>query len=211
MLSNNTIGVEDERVKYLISKDKKLGEYIQHKKNIDYHLFDDINRFFVFTIIGQLIPTKVANKIYENLKQICNNDFTQTNILKFSKEDLRKCGMTYKKAEYILSFMELLDKKPNYFKDILKLDTKDALKELIKLRGVGKWTAKMVLIFCFDAQDLVPVEDFAFIKGFNGLYGTNYKPVEVEKVCKKWSPYMSIGARFIYAYADEMFSNIPKV
>ena len=202
---------DDKRVQYIIQQDKILGEFIKTKNKIYYYLSDNINQLLCYIIIGQLIATKVADKIYNKMTTLCNHDFSAENILKLSRDDLRACGMTYKKADYILAFMQLLQQQPEYFDKIAKMDTKNAVKELIKLHGVGKWTAKMLLIFYFDRQDLVPVEDLAFVKGYNHLYKTNKTPSQIEKDCQKWSPYASIASRYVYEYADEIFGNIPNV
>ena len=205
------LSLDNKRVQYIIQQDKTLGEYIKTKKKIYYYLSSNINRFFCYAIIGQLIATKVADKIYHKMAVLCNRDFSIENILKLSRDDLRACGMTYKKANYILSFMQLLQQQPQYFDKIAKIDTKNAIKALTKLHGVGKWTAKMLLMFCFDRQDILPVEDLAFVKGYNHLYKTNKTPSQIEKDCQKWFPYASIASRYVYEYADEIFGNIPNV
>ena len=205
------INTNDKRVQHLMRKDKILAKYIEKKNEIDYFLSNDFIQFFVYTIIGQLISTKVANKIYANFIKLCKNDLSVDNILKFSPDDLRALGMTYKKANYILSFMQMLANDKHFFDKISKMDDNKAMKELMKLHGIGKWTAKMILMFCFDRQDIVPVEDLAFIKGYNHLYQCNKKPSQIIKDCKKWSPYSSVASRYIYEYGDELFGNIPKV
>ena len=211
LLKIKKIDKSDKRVQYLIRKDKVLGEYIDKKNEIEYFLSNNFNQFFVYTIIGQLISTKVANKIYAKFAKLCNNDLSADSILKFSQDDLRALGMTYKKADYILSFMQILKNNKNYLNDINEMDDENAMKELTKLQGIGKWTAKMILMFCLDRQDIVPVEDLAFVKGYNHLYKCNKKPAQILKDCKKWSPYSSVASRYIYEHGDEIFGNIPKL
>ena len=208
---DNKIDKNDKRVQYLMRKDKILAKYIKKKSEIDYFLSNDFNQFFVYTIIGQLISTKVANKIFARFRDLCDNDLSPMTILKFSPDDLRALGMTYKKADYILSFMRLLNENKNYLHDIKNMDDKNAMCELIKLHGVGKWTAKMILMFCFDRQDIVPVEDLAFVKGYNSLYKCKKTPSQILQDCKKWSPYSSVASRYVYEYGDELFGNIPKL
>ena len=207
----NSVDKNDKRVKYLIGKDSVLAEYINKKNKIEYYLSDNFNQLFVYTIIGQLISTKVANKIYAKFNKMCENNFSPEIILKFSANDLRSLGMTYKKANYILSFMQMLVNDKYFFDKISKMDDDKAMKELMKLHGIGKWTAKMLMMFYFDRQDLIPVEDLAFVKGYNHLYKCNKTTSQILKDCKRWSPYSSIASRYIYAYADEVFANVPKL
>ena len=202
----------DKRVQYIIKKDPIIGDYINKKDKALYFLAKDVNQFFVFTIIGQLISMKVANKIYTKFANICNHDFSAKRILHFSREDLRSLGMTYKKADYILSFMEMLNKNKSFFDDLVKIrDENKAIKELLKLHGVGKWTAKMILLACFDYQNIVPVEDLAIFKGYNHLYKCDKTPTQILKDCEKWSPYGSIATRYLYAYIEDVYkSSNPK-
>ena len=200
------ISKSDKRLQYIMKKDPILCNYVNQKNKIEYFLAKDAKQFFVYTIIGQLISTNVANKIYHRFSKMCNKDFSPKSILRFSLEDLRNLGMTYKKADYILSFMKMINKNKTYFKKISNMSNdNDAMKELMKLNGVGKWTAKMMLLACFDRQDIVLVEDLAFFNGYNDLYGCKKTPAQILNDCKKWSPYSSMGTRCVYSYAEEVY------
>ena len=107
--------------------------------------------------------------------------------------------------------MQMLANDKHFFDKISKMDDDKAMKELMKLHGIGKWTAKMILMFCFDRQDIVPVEDLAFVKGYNSLYKCKKTPSQILQDCKKWSPYSSVASRYVYEYGDELFGNIPKL
>lgn len=200
----------DERVQYIMRKDPILGEYIKKCGQIEYYLCHDFNRFVIGTIIGQLISFKVAMHIYNKFEKACWGDFSHENILKLSRDELRAMGMNYRKADYILYFMQTLKEDKNYINRIEKMGDRDAMRELTKLHGIGNWSAKMLLMFYFDRQDFVPVEDLAFMKGYNALYKCDKKPKQVLEDCKKWSPYSSVASRYVYAYADEIFGNVPK-
>ena len=205
------IDICDNRVQYIIAKDTILANYIRQKKRIEYYLSNNFNSLFVYTIIGQLISTKVANSIFAKFSQMCENDFSPNKILQFSQDNLRQLGMTYKKASYLLEFMQILNNQPKYLDKIAQLPDELAIKELTTLHGIGKWTAKMMLMFYFDRPNIVPVEDLAFVKGYNHLYNTNQTPAQIAKHFKKFEPYMSIASRYIYAYADDIFGNVPKL
>ena len=83
------------------------------------------------------------------------------------------------------------------------MDDKQAIKELTKISGVGNWTAKMFLIFVLNRSDILPYEDVAFLQGYGWLYKTNdFSKASVEKKCKKWKPYSSIAARYMYKALD---------
>lgn len=80
---------------------------------------------------------------------------------------------------------------------------KDAYKRLLALRGVGSWTVKMCFIFVLDKQDILPVEDVAFLQAYEWLYKTTDRRKEsIENRCKKWKPYSSVAARYMYRALD---------
>ena len=82
-----------------------------------------------------------------------------------------------------------------------------ALKELVSLHGIGIWTAKMYLIFVLDRQDILPFEDVAFLQSYKWLYkAEDVSKASIEKKCKKWKPYSSIAARFLYRALDMGFT-----
>lgn len=82
-----------------------------------------------------------------------------------------------------------------------------ALKELINLHSIGTWTAKMYLIFILDRQDILPFEDIAFLQSYKWLYKTeDVSKASIEKKCKKWKPYSSVAAKFIYRALDMGFT-----
>lgn len=75
--------------------------------------------------------------------------------------------------------------------------------ELTRIRGIGTWTAKMYLLFVLQRSDVLPVEDVAFLQGYKRLYRTDDVSKEsIIKKCKKWKPYSSIAARYLYRAVD---------
>lgn len=112
---------------------------------------------------------------------------------------LRSIGLSNSKATYIHNFTEAnID-----FNELKKLPDDEIRKELTKIRGIGNWTAKMFLIFDLDKQDVLPFEDGAFLQSYAWLYKTqDLSPTAVKAKCKKWSPYSSIAARYMYRALD---------
>ena len=83
------------------------------------------------------------------------------------------------------------------------MSDEEIIKQLTKLPGIGRWTEKMYLIFSLDRPDVLPVEDVAFLQGYQWTYKTDdVSPAAARKKCKKWSPYASIAARYMYQALD---------
>ncbi len=201
---------DDKRVIFIKKQDKILADFINKKGDIEYYLNNEPIKFIIFSIIGQLISTKVANKIMGRSVELCHNDFSVENLIQIDVMNIKNLGLTMKKATYINSFIEYIAKQPNFFNELKTIDDKTAIKTLTKLHGIGNWTAKMYLMFVLDREDVFPFEDLALIKGMEALYGIELrKKKDTDKFGLKWQPYRSIASRYIYEYADEVFKNKP--
>lgn len=87
--------------------------------------------------------------------------------------------------------------------ELQNLSDDEVIKKLTSLRGIGLWTAKMYLIFVLNRQNVLPVEDVAFLQSYKWMYKTDdISKDSVIKKCEKWSPYSSIAARYLYRALD---------
>jgi DNA-3-methyladenine glycosylase II len=173
-----------------------VGEYT-------YKPYEDGFSFLVNQIIGQMLSAKVASKISERLILLCGGKITPQSILALDDEAMRKTGMSLSKANYIKTLSKSFLDKEICFEAINTLDDKEVIKELTKIKGIGVWTVKMYLIFVLDRKDVLPYEDAAFLQSYSWLYKTeDISKYAIEKRCKKWKPYSSIGARYLYKALD---------
>ena len=96
------------------------------------------------------------------------------------------------------------------FVKIEELPDEEAILALKSIKGIGNWTAKMYLIFFLQRQDVLPYEDGAFLQAYKWLYNTKIiKSESIARKCKKWRPYTSIGARYMYRALDTGLTKIP--
>ena len=94
--------------------------------------------------------------------------------------------------------------------DERKKDDDVVVKKLKRIKGIGNWTAKMYLLFVLRRDNVLPYEDGAFIQGYRWLYNTTDLSVEsVKKRCKKWEPYSSLAARYMYKAVDYGLTKYP--
>jgi len=104
---------------------------------------------------------------------------------------------------YIRSLTNAVEAGEIVFEDLATVSDELVINKLTKIRGIGKWSAKMYLIFALDRQDILPTEDVAFLQSYEWLYNTKDRSEEaVKKKCKKWSPYSSIATRYLYRALD---------
>ncbi len=186
---------------YLKSKDKKLGEAIEQIGHINRAVDDDLLSSVVHHIIGQQISTIAQATIWNRLTEKLGKIDVNT-ISSLSREELQSVGMTFKKADYILDFVQ---KVKNGSFDIVCLEhmsDEDVIKELSSLKGIGVWTAEMIMIFCMQRPDIVSFGDLAILRGMRMLYRhRKMDKVKFEKYQKRYSPYGTVASLYLWAIA----------
>lgn len=191
-------------IKYLCQKDKRLNKVISDIGPISYtpHT-DDAYSFLVHEIIEQMLSVKAGAKIYERLEALCGGVVTPDTVKALSDEEIKGIGTSSFKVGYIRSLTNAVDTGELVFEDLADMSDLQVIKKLTAIRGIGKWSAKMYLIFALDRQDILPTEDVAFLQSYEWLYKTKDRSEDVvKKRCKKWSPYSSIAARYLYRALD---------
>lgn len=193
-----------ESVRYLRQKDRRLAKVIGMVGPITYRPYDDsLYDFMVREIIEQMLSTKAASKIYGRLKELCAGEVTPEAISHLSDEQIKGIGTSRPKTRYIRNLTDAFCQGRIVLSDLQEMSDAEAIRTLTQVQGIGTWTAKMVLIFALDRQDVLPFEDVAFLQGYGWMYGTQDRsPAAVQRRCKKWSPYSSVAARYLYRALD---------
>lgn len=201
-----------EAVEHLISADSRLKKVIESVGELHIYRYgsSDVLIFLVREIVGQMISSGVKKLIFQRLLDLCNNNITPETLNNLTVEQLHEIGLSNAKSNYILNLAHLVSVKAIDFDYINSLNDDEALKELVKIKGIGKWTAKMYLIFFLQRENILPYEDGAFLQAYKWLYNTkNVTPESISWKCKKWKPYQSIGARYMYQALDRGLTKIP--
>ena len=189
--------------KYLIKKDKKLGNIIKNYPK-DF-LFSKSDPFYTLarSIVGQQISVKAAQAVWDRFEKkikIVN----PKNVNRMHYMTLKSCGLSKQKVSYLKSLSEsFLNKtiKPvkwHYYSD------EEIISELTAIKGIGRWTAEMFLIFNLCRPDIFPADDLGAIKGICECYGMTY-PIKKDiaiKMSEKWSPYRSVATWYLWRSLD---------
>ena len=189
--------------KVLASKDKKLGRIIaSYPKDF---LFSKSDPFYTLarSIVGQQISVKAAQAVwerYEDKIKIIN----PKNTINMHYMTLKSCGLSRQKISYLKSLSNcFIEKQINPCK-WNKFSDEDIISELIKIKGIGRWTAEMFLIFNLCRPDVFPVDDLGLIKGICTCYNIKY-PITKEhaiKLSQKWKPYRSVATWYFWRSLD---------
>ncbi len=191
--------------KYLSRKDKALGEIIKNYPK-DF-LFSKSDPFYTLarSIVGQQISVSAAQAVWDRFEKKVINIKPET-VKKVHYMKLKSCGLSRQKITYLKSLsVAFIEKKiqPEKWSD---LENEIIIEELIQIKGIGRWTAEMFLIFNLCRQDIFPVDDLGLIKGICKCYNIKY-PITKEhaiKISKKWKPYRSVATWYFWRSLDPL-------
>ena len=192
-------------VKHLQSNDPVLSKLINKHRSKTY-LISENSTFITLTkiIIGQQISIEVANSIEGKIKKLLGN-INPKKILATPDQHLRNCGLSFRKVTYIKGIAEIIKSKPSFFSKLESMDDTDAIKELVKLYGIGLWSAEMFLIFHFNRQNILPLGDIGLINSYCKNYKIN-RDVFIKKISKTrklWDPYCTVATWYLWRDIDE--------
>lgn len=192
-----------KEIVHLTKEDKKMKQVINLIGPLTYQLYSDPYAFLVETIIGQMLSNKVADVLCGRLRNACSGVITPAAIQKLSAGELRSLGISNAKVTYIQNLTGAVSDGLLELSGLNSLPDTEVIKALTAIRGIGNWSAKMYLIFVLGREDVLPTEDGAFLQAYSWLYQTDQlKKSEIEKKCRKWKPYSSIAARYLYRLLD---------
>lgn len=186
---------------YLKNKDKKLCAVIEKIGHIYRETDKDLFSSVVHHIIGQQISTKAQATIWSRMKEYIEN-INADNIIKMGADKLQSFGLTFKKTSYIIDFAEKVKNNEFDLKGIWDRTDDEAIKELTSIKGIGVWTAEMILLFCMERPNIFSFDDLAIHRGLRMIY--HHKKIDrklFEKYRKRFSPYCSVASLYLWAVA----------
>ena len=157
-------------------------------------------------IIAQQLAGKAAHAIIGRFFDLFERkQVTPDKLLAFSEQELRKVGMSWAKARYTRDLAQKVKDKEVRLNHLHNLDDNLVVEELIKVKGIGNWTAEMFLIFTLGREDVFSHGDLGLRKALQKLYGFRDKPNEkqINKIVDKWSPYKSYGCLALWRSVDK--------
>ncbi|MBE9178063.1 DNA-3-methyladenine glycosylase 2 family protein [Oculatella sp. LEGE 06141] len=165
-------------------------------------LFSSLSR----SIIYQQLSTKAANAIHGRFLQLYPNQPVPTamDVLKTPDEVLRSAGISRSKALYLKDLAQkIVDGLPT-LAELEKLDDESIIQTLIQVKGIGRWSAQMLLMFRFHRWDVLPVDDLGIRAGIRKVYGLAELPSKkaVEQLGHQWKPYCSIASWYLWRSLD---------
>ena len=191
----------ERELSYLRQKDKRLGSVMDRIGHIDRAVDPDLLSSVVHHIIGQQISTKAQATIWQRIHDTLGSINAET-ILKAGVPALQALGMTFRKAEYITDFAEKIHTGAFRLDEVARMNDEDAIRALSSLKGIGVWTAEMILLFCLQRPDIFSYDDLAIRRRLRMVY--HHREIDrerFERYRRRFSPYGSVASLYLWAVA----------
>lgn len=157
-------------------------------------------------IVGQQISVAAAQSVWNKVLLALKNKVSPENILSLSVEQLRMAGLSSRKVEYIRDLAEHFDSGRLHAKQWMGMEDEAIIQELTQIRGIGRWTAEMFLIFNMVRPDILPLDDVGLIRAISLNYFSG-EPVsrhEAREVAENWAPWRTVATWYMWRSIDPM-------
>ncbi len=181
------------------------------RKLIEKHVLPGLKRkknlfaALTYEIIGQQLSGKVARVIYKRFLGLFGGKLPEPKqILKISDKKLRSCGCSWAKVKYLKSLAECVNSNQLNLKSLHKSPDKEVYERLLKVKGIGPWTAEMFMIFTLHRPDVFSVGDLGLRTAVSRLYGVRRDNLKkIEEISERWRPYRSLACRYLWKSIDQ--------
>jgi len=196
----------DQEIAWLKSRDAILGAAMDEIGHIRRPVIPDLFAALIHAIIGQQISTKAHATIWARLRALVDPAapglVTPAGIVGLPVETLQKCGMTMRKAEYIKEIAASVWQGDLNLSELQKMPDAEVCKRLCQIKGIGVWTAEMLLTFSLQRPDVMSWGDLAIQRGLRMLYRHRaITPALFAKYKKRYSPYGTVASLYLWAIA----------
>ncbi|MCB0690783.1 MAG: DNA-3-methyladenine glycosylase 2 family protein [Saprospiraceae bacterium] len=180
---------------------------ILNLSDFNYRLSEgDIFQVMIRSVTSQQLSTKVAETIYNRLLQFLDFEITPLHLLSKPHEELRQLGLSNSKVKYLHSVAEYFSSTENAEKDWNALSDEEIITQLTSIKGIGVWSAQMILIFHLDRPDVLPLGDLIIQNGIKNLYDLQSERKllfeECTEIAESWRPYRSLASRYLWHAKD---------
>ena len=186
---------------YLKAKDKRLGAVIDSLGVLQRPVHDDIFSSVVHHILGQQISTKAQEAVWERLSSRVDT-VDAAHLLALGRTELQAVGTSFRKADYILDFAGKVASGDFNIASLETMPDAEVIAALSSLKGVGAWTAEMLLIFTLKRPDVLSFGDLGIQRGLRMLY--RHREIDrkkFERYKKRYAPYASTASLYLWAIA----------
>ena len=189
---------------YLLARDSYLIPVLDSCPFPRSHKSKDIYLALVSSIVSQQLSIKAADTIFNRLLDLFEDRYPHPDKLRQIKTDkLRKAGLSQQKAGYVKNVAEFALQGDGLRYGVLRHQTNDdIINSLTQIKGVGRWTVEMLLMFPLDRKDVIAVDDLGIQLAMKRLYGLDQKGRELKvrmvEIAQRWKPYRSVVCKYLW-------------
>ena len=194
-----------EACKHLVKKDRVMKRLIPQFGDACLQSRGDAFVTLARSIVGQQISVKAAQSVWDKFA-LLPRKITPTNVLKLKVDDMRAAGLSARKIEYLVDLALHFDSGALHVAKWAEMEDEVIIDELVAIRGIGRWTAEMFLIFHLMRPNVLPLDDVGLINGISHNYfsGEAVSRSEVREVAAAWAPYCSVATWYIWRSLDPL-------
>ena len=201
--------VMEDGINYLSSLDKNLSKFLKQFDVPVLPIEEDYFWSLTRSVIYQQISVKAAKKISDRYLKLFNkgSKMSPIDVIKIDIEKIQNVGISRQKSGYIKNIANAFDEGLVNETQLHKLSDKEIIDQLVKIKGVGRWTAEMFLIFTLRRPDIFPVTDLGVQKGFQIYYDLDELPSidMMNEKSENWKPYRTIMSLYLWFAVEGPF------
>jgi len=195
----------DVACKHLTKKDRVMKRLIPQFGDACLQSRGDAFSTLARSIVGQQISVKAAQTVWDRFA-LLPVSMAPDHVLKLKVDDMRAAGLSERKVEYLVDLALQFDLGAVHAKSWDAMDDEAIITQLVAIRGIGRWTAEMFLIFYLMRPDVLPLDDVGLINGISKSYfsGESVSRSDAREVASAWAPYRSVATWYIWRSLDPL-------
>jgi DNA-3-methyladenine glycosylase II len=193
----------EEACKHLAKKDRVMRRLIPQFGDVFLESRGDAFVTLARSIVGQQISVKAAQSVWDRFVAL-SKTLTPASVLKLKVDDMRAAGLSARKVEYLVDLALHFSNGAVHTRQWGEMDDESIIEELVAIRGIGRWTAEMFLIFYLLRPNVLPLDDVGLINGISRNYfsGEAVSRSDAREVASAWAPYCSVATWYIWRSLD---------
>ena len=204
-VSTTVPGYWQEACAHLVKKDRVMKRLITQFGQACLQSRGDAFITLARSIVGQQISVKAAQSVWDRFARL-PRQVSPRNVLKLKVDDMRSAGLSARKVEYLVDLALHFDSGAVHVQGWEAMSDDEIIAELVAIRGIGRWTAEMFLIFHLMRPNVLPLDDVGLLNGISQNYfsGESVSRSEAREVALAWAPYCTVATWYIWRSLDPL-------
>jgi DNA-3-methyladenine glycosylase II len=194
-------------VRHLSGADQVIGRLVKSHGSIEFRPRGMVFRSLVTSILSQQINGNAADIIISRVNRLfLPSRITPERLHLMSKSKLRGAGVSPQKTEYLKDLAARVVEGRLDLEGVSKMGDEAAIETLDEVKGVGRWTAQMVMMFSLGRPDILPTDDYGIRVAMKSAYGLrgSLKTEVLERIAEPWRPYRTVACLYLWRHKDSL-------